>query len=91
MPDGHTRLVVINKDARQKLQLALPSGKSAKVWRLQAPDLAATKDVTLAGAEIQPGKTWKPGREETLASANGEVRLDIEPAAAAALFFQGRL
>ncbi len=88
MPDGSTRLVLINKDARQKLQISLGSAHNAKLWRLQAPELTATSDVTLAGTEIKPGKTWHPSQEISLASKNHEVQIEMEPGSGAALFFK---
>ena len=91
MPDGQTRLVLINKDARQKLQISVPSTRDAKLWRLEAPGLTATSGVTLAGAEIKPDKPWKPAHEETLASQDGQVRVAMEPGSGAALFFSGSL
>jgi hypothetical protein len=91
MPDGHTRLVLINKDAHQKLEISIPSTHDAKLWRLRAPELTATSGVTLAGTEIRPGKTWQPSQEEQLASKDGLVRIEMEPASGAALFFEGRL
>jgi hypothetical protein len=91
MPDGSTRLVLINKDARQKLQISIPSARDAKLWRLQAPGLTATSAVTLAGAEISSGKTWRPSEEAHLAGKNRELQLEMEPASGAALFFKGRV
>ncbi len=86
MPDGTTRLVLINKHASQKLRISLPSAHDAKLWRLQAPGLTATSDETLAGEQIKPGTTWQPLKEEPLASANGGVKLDLPPGSGAALF-----
>jgi hypothetical protein len=89
MPDGSTRLVLLNKDARQKLQISIASAHNAKLWRLQAPGLTATSGVTLAGAEIKPGKTWHPSQEINLTSRNREVQIEMEPGSAVALFFNG--
>jgi len=88
MPGGATRLILLNKDAQQELELSIKSAHDVKLWRLQAPGLTATSDVTLAGAQIKPGKAWKPQREEHLASKNGEVQLRLEPASGAGLFFK---
>ena len=87
MPDGSTRVVLLNKDARQKLQISLASDRDAKLWRMQAPGLTATSGVTLAGAEISPGKAWQPAREEHLPSQERRVRFEMEPASGVALFF----
>jgi hypothetical protein len=91
MPDGSTRMVLINKDAGQKLEISIPSAHDAQVWRLQAPALTAISGVTLAGTEIKPGKTWQPSREENLVSKDGRVQIEMEPASGAALFFNGNL
>ena len=91
MPDGRTRLVLVNKDARQKLRIAIPSAHDARLWRLQAPGLTATSAVTLAGVEINSGKTWHPSEEEHLASKIGELQFEMEPGSGAALFFKGKI
>lgn len=89
MPDDTTHLVLLNKDARQELQVSIPSTHDAKVWRLQASGLTATSDVTLAGAQMKPDKAWQPLNEEHLPSKDGQVLIDIDPASAAAVFLQG--
>jgi len=91
MPDGSTRVVLLNKDARQKLQISIPSTHDAKLWRLLAPGLTATSGVTLAGMEIRPGKKWRPSQEEHLASQDGQVQIELEPGSGVALFFHGSL
>jgi hypothetical protein len=91
MPDGSTRLVLLNKDARQTLQISIPSAHDARLWRLQAPGLTAISGATLAGAEIRPGKTWHPSQEINLASKNREVQIELEAGSGAALFFHGSL
>jgi hypothetical protein len=91
MPDGSTHLVLLNKDARQTLQISIPSAHEARLWRLQAPGLTAISGVTLAGAEIRPGKTWHPSQEINLARKNREVQIEMEPGSGAALFFHGSL
>ena len=91
MPNGDTRIVLINKDANQKLQISIPSDKDAKVWRLQASGLTATTGVTLAGSEILPDKEWQPSKEENLISKDNNVQIDLEPASGAAIFFNGNI
>ena len=91
MPDRTTRLILLNKHARQKLQISIPSGPNAKLWRLQAPGLTATSEVTLAGAQIKPGTAWQPLHEEHLGSKNGQMQLELPPGSGAALFFEGSL
>jgi len=89
MPDRTTRLVLLNKDAGQNLQISIPAASNAKVWWMRAPTLTATSDVTLAGSQIKPGTTWKPRKVEHLASSGRQVKIDLPPASAAALFFGG--
>jgi hypothetical protein len=91
MPDKSTRLVLLNKHSQQRLKISIPSNHVAKVWRLQAPGLTATSDVTLAGMQIKPGTAWKPLREEHIVSKDRKVQFELEPASGAALFFGGRL
>jgi hypothetical protein len=47
--------------------------------------------VTLAGAEIRPGKIWNPSHEEHLPSMDGQVQIEMEPGSGAALFFNGNI
>jgi hypothetical protein len=89
MPDGKTHLVLINKDAGQKLQISIPSRRGAKVWRLEAPELTAAAGVTLAGTAVNSAKTWLPSEEEHLNSHNEEVTINMNPGSGAALFFDG--
>jgi hypothetical protein len=89
--DGATRLVLLNKHADQKLQISIPSAHNAKLWRLLAPGLTATSEVTLAGSQIKPGTSWQPRQEEHLTSANRQVKIELPPSSGAALFFEGSL
>lgn len=91
MPDGSTRLVLVNKDAHQKLEISIESPHDAKLWRLQGPGLTAISGVTLAGTKIKPDEAWHPTRVEHLASKKGQVQLVMEPASGAALFFPGSI
>jgi hypothetical protein len=88
MPDGSTRLILLNKDPQQRLEVSIPSAHGAKLWRLEAPSLGAVSNVTLAGAQIKPGKTWHPQHEERLASKSGQIRFEMEPSSGAALFLE---
>jgi hypothetical protein len=87
MPNGDTRIVLLNKDARQKLKISIHSDFDAKLWHLLASGLTATSGVTLAGAEIKHDKAWRPLHEEHLISKDNHVQVDLEPASGAALFF----
>jgi hypothetical protein len=91
MPTGETRVIVLNKSPRDKLDVAISSKGEARVWRLEAPSLTATSGVTLAGAVIQPGEAWKPVREERIVSRAGWANVTVPAASGAALFFSSRI
>jgi len=91
MPDESTRLIVLNKDPQQKLEISIPSSHNAKLWRLEAPSLRATSKVTLAGSQIESGKTWRPQHEELLFCKKGRISFEMEAGSGAALFFENRL
>jgi hypothetical protein len=86
MPDGGTRMVILNKDARQELEVEIPATRGAKLWRMEGPGLTATSGVMLAGATIDAGEDWKPRREEHLTRVAGRVRLTLGAASGAAIF-----
>jgi hypothetical protein len=90
MPDGSTRLILLNKDAQQRLEVSIESAHNARLWRLEAPSLGAISNATLAGAQITPGKTWRPQREERLVGRNGQIRFEMERGSGAALFLENR-
>jgi hypothetical protein len=50
MENSGTRIVVINKDASSDLLVRIQSRSGMRIWRLEAPGLTATAEVTLAGA-----------------------------------------
>jgi hypothetical protein len=50
MENSGTRIVVINKDASSDLLVRIQSRSGVRIWRLEAPGLTATAEVTLAGA-----------------------------------------
>lgn len=87
MNDGSTRIIVLNKDPQQQIHLDVPSSRTAKLWRLEAPDLTATSGVSLAGAVLEAGQQWKPRQEEHLPSTANKVRATLRGASAAAIFF----
>ncbi len=88
LPDGSTRLVLINKDAQENLLVSMPADRDARLWRLQASSLTATSGVTLAGTEIKTGTAWQPSHEELLESTDRQVQVELASASAAALFFK---
>jgi hypothetical protein len=87
MTDGSTRVIVLNKNPQQLMNIEIRSPRAARLWRLQAPDLAATSDVSLAGAVIEVGQKWKPREVEHLPSRAGKVQVILPHASAAVLFF----
>jgi hypothetical protein len=58
MDNGQTRIVVINKDASSDFSLRLAAERPVTVWRLEAPSLTSTADVTLTGAPIDAAVSW---------------------------------
>ena len=88
LPDGSTRVVLINKHAQQNLLVSIATNRDASLWRLQAPALTATSGVTLAGAEIKAGAAWQPSDEPLVKNADGKVQVALASASAAALFFK---
>jgi len=86
MPSGETRIVVVNKDPQQDLNLRVPSKDTARLWRLEAPNLSATSSVTLAGAECGSGSRWQPRQEEHLATTLGTIAVKIPRASGAIVF-----
>ena len=91
MENSGTRIVVLNKDASSDLLVRIPSRSGVRIWRLEAPGLTATTEVTLAGAPIEAAHPWKPRREERIASHQGFVDLRVRAASAVVLFSDGRL
>jgi hypothetical protein len=86
MPGGATRLILINKNAEQQLDVSIPTNEAATGWRLQGPGLTATSGVTLGGAAFKPETPWQPQRQEALAGKGGEVQVVLAPASAVAIF-----
>ncbi len=81
------KVAIFNKDESKQVDLSLrfPSkAHKATAWRLQAPALDSTEQVTLAGAEIEAHAVWSPRVVEPVEVRTGVARLRI-PAASAAL------
>lgn len=79
-------MALFNKDATQDLLIGIPWNRSlrqARVWRLTAPALGATTDVTLAGAETRAGGVWRPQEEEAVKPEANRFRLKLPRASAA--------
>lgn len=83
---GKQRVVAINKDAKQSLQLTIqgaPEGR-ASVERLIAPRLDDEQDTTFGGAPVGANGAWKPQRVEHAKTTNGRTEC-LVPAGSAAL------
>jgi hypothetical protein len=91
MPDGGTRVIVLNKDPQQELNIDIASRSAARLWRLQAPELTATAGVSLAGAAIVSEHPWEPRNEENLPNPDGRVQVTVSGASAAVIFFDHHL
>jgi hypothetical protein len=89
--EGQTRVVVINKDASSDFSLRLAAERPVTVWRLEAPSLIATGDITLAGAPIDPAVPWKPKHEERVPSSAGTVAVTVKASSAVVLFSEVRV
>lgn len=91
MENTGTRIVIINKDASSDLLVRIPSNSGVRIWRLEAPGLTATTEVTLAGAPVEAAHPWKPRHEERIASQEGFVDLKVMAASAVVMFSDSRL
>jgi hypothetical protein len=83
------KVAIFNKDESRAVDLSIRAPRSirtATAWRLHAPALDSTEEVTLAGAEIQEHGQWSPRVAEPLEVSNGVPRIHL-PAASAALLF----
>jgi len=78
-------VTVINKDMNRDASISISgvTANRAQVMRLTAPSLTATTDITLGGASVGDGGTWR-GKSEPVKVASGKVLLDV-PSGSAAL------
>jgi hypothetical protein len=85
--DNSLHIALFNKSKDQDLNLQIQTRafyNDPKIWRLSAPALDATSDVTLAGAPISPRAHWSPASSEKLRRIPQAYTL-ILPRASAAL------
>jgi hypothetical protein len=85
--DGGTRVAVFNKNADRDVSLSIegaPRTQQAIVFRLRAPRLDDTTDVTFAGAPVGASGQWTSAKAEVIQMQNGIFSMDL-PAASAAL------
>ena len=86
---GQVKVAVFNKDENTPMQLAIRGDfqpRSGNLWRLQAPSLDSTQNVTLAGTQIEPTAQWNPRSVESIETRNGVLSVRV-PASSAALLF----
>jgi hypothetical protein len=91
LDDRVTRVALFNKDDRASIDLAihgLSNATSSTVWRMQAPALNATEDVTLAGARVLPHAHWSPRAEEPVKIRKGVTHLRVPSSSAALLILK---
>jgi hypothetical protein len=84
---GSLWLVVVNKDFTRgaQLQWTVPDGYAgADAFRLEAPLVTSTNQVTLAGAEVSADGQWNPGPPQQIPAQNGVIQT-MAPRASAVL------
>jgi hypothetical protein len=90
--DEHsTRVALFNKDEHMSIHLVvrgLINATSATIWRMQAPALNATEDVTLAGTQILPRAQWRPRADEKVEVKKGVAHLRVPNSSAALLILK---
>jgi len=85
------RIAIFNKDLSKDLDLTvdLPVDcKRVNVWRLQGPNIDATKNVSLANAVIGSDLSWIPGNEEKCNVKNNQCHVTVPKSSAALLFLK---
>ena len=90
--DGY-RIALFNKDAARDLDVRVElvglRARRAKTWRLTGPALDATKEITLAGAEVAHGSAeWRPLKTEIIPVRHGSLALNVPRASAVLLFVE---
>jgi hypothetical protein len=85
------RVAVFNKSATREIALTIRTPKrvnKATGWRLLAPALDSTGNVTLAGAAIEAHGVWAPKVIETIPVNDGVARLQVAAASAVLVFLE---
>jgi len=83
------KVAIFNKDASKAIDVSVRAPRkstAAAVWRLEAPALDSTEDVTLAGARILPHGEWNHRVAEPVEVRDGMARIRLRAASAALLF-----
>jgi hypothetical protein len=88
--DSQTLVALFNKDLEASVEIVIDTGRverTANLWRLSAPNVNSTTDVTLAGAEVGQNNPWNPNLHETIPCNSNICRVRMPPASGAILFF----
>jgi hypothetical protein len=84
-------LTVINKESKHDISItcAAPAGTTVvEAFRLSAPALGATTNVTFAGSAVADDGTWSPLPPETVPTTAGDARCNVPHASAIVLKFR---
>jgi hypothetical protein len=83
--DGKIWLIVVNKDLAcdANISLALPEGSAkSEAFRLEAPSVDSTNQVTLAGTKVSSDGAWTPGSPEKVSVEGHFVHFSVPHASA---------
>jgi hypothetical protein len=89
--DGRLAVVLINKDSRQWLRVAIDGVKSykhANVLRLIGQALDNASGITFGGHPVAVDGSWSPGRAETLIGKHHTFEVNVPPASALVARFE---
>jgi hypothetical protein len=86
---GSLLLTLINKSAAGAVVYldTKSSSRQASVIRLEGPAVGATTQITLGGAEITAGGTWKAAKKEVLSVDHGQLAIPLAATSAVLLNF----
>ena len=85
---GSLWITVVNKDLSHDAAVRIPSPphyRQPEIFRLEAPSVTSTNQVSLAGAEVSPNGQWTPERPQKIPT-NSDIWEISVPHASAALF-----
>lgn len=89
--DGKIKLALFNKNVDRRVSLIV-SGvngmQRSKTFRLHAPRVEDTTDVTFGGAPVGAAGAWSAARQENAAVENGTCAIDLPPASGALVTFE---
>jgi hypothetical protein len=88
---GTCFLTVINKEPKRDISIncSAPGGTTVvEAYRLSAPDLGATSNVTFAGSAVAADGTWLPLPAEPVPTTVGDAHCTVPHASAIVLKFR---